>query len=76
MFVYFEKEELVNTPSLKDGINHATETQYRKEGINFIRNMGEKLSLGYNTIATAVVYFQRFYMAHSFKEFPLYVSVE
>ncbi|XP_051155919.1 cyclin-K-like isoform X2 [Leptopilina boulardi] len=74
MFVYFEKEELVNTPSLRDGINGETETQYRKEGINFIRNMGEKLSLGYNTIATAVVYFQRFYMAHSFTEFPLYIT--
>lgn len=74
MFVYFEKEELVNTPSFRDGINGETEMQYRKEGINFIRNMGEKLSLGYNTIATAVVYFQRFYMAHSFSEFPLYIT--
>lgn len=30
--------------------------------------------LGHNTIATGVVYFHRFYMFHSFKTFPRYVT--
>lgn len=32
------------------------------------------MDLGYNTMATGVVYFHRFYMFHSFKQFPRYVT--
>lgn len=32
------------------------------------------MSLGHNTVATGVVYFHRFYMYHSFKTFPPYVT--
>lgn len=28
----------------------------------------------YDTLATGIIYFHRFYMFHSFKQFPRYVS--
>ncbi|XP_034946387.1 cyclin-K-like isoform X2 [Chelonus insularis] len=71
---YFEKEELKNTPSIQDGIDYETECRYRKEGARFIIDTGSKMDLGYNTMATGVVYFHRFYMFHSFKQFPRYVT--
>ncbi|XP_012283995.1 cyclin-K [Orussus abietinus] len=71
---YYEKKELRNTPSIQDGINYETECRYRKEGARFIIDTGTKMDLGYNTMATGVVYFQRFYMFHSFKSFPRYVT--
>ncbi|XP_033230892.1 cyclin-K-like [Belonocnema kinseyi] len=74
MWRYYEREELINTPSFKDGIDAKTEFRYRSEGVKFIRFIGAKMDLGYNTIATGVVFFHRFYMAHSFKDFPRYVT--
>ena len=71
---YYEKSELRNTPSIQDGIDYETECRYRKEGARFIIDIGSKMDLGYNTMATGVVYFHRFYMFHSFKSFPRYVS--
>lgn len=71
---YYEKKELRNTPSIQDGIDYETECRYRKEGARFIIDTGTKMDLGYNTMATGVVYFHRFYMFHSFKNFPRYVS--
>uniref|UniRef100_A0A1B6BWG7 Cyclin-K n=1 Tax=Clastoptera arizonana TaxID=38151 RepID=A0A1B6BWG7_9HEMI len=73
-FWYFEKKELRNTPSILDGIEYETECRYRKEGARFIIDTGTKMDLGYNTMATGVVYFHRFYMYHSFKNFPRYVT--
>ena len=32
------------------------------------------MDLGYNTKATGVIYFHRFYMFHSFRQFPRYVT--
>lgn len=43
-------------------------------GARFIIDTGSKMDLGYNTTATGVVYFHRFYMFHSFKQFPRYVT--
>ncbi|XP_020294431.1 cyclin-K [Pseudomyrmex gracilis] len=71
---YYEKKELRNTPSIQDGIDYETECRYRKEGARFIIDTGTKMDLGYNTMATGVVYFHRFYMFHSFKTFPRYVT--
>ncbi|XP_065337179.1 cyclin-K isoform X1 [Cloeon dipterum] len=69
---YYDKKELRNTPSIQDGIDFDTESRYRKEGARFIIDTGTKMDLGYNTIATGVVYFHRFYMFHSFRAFPRY----
>ncbi|KAJ9582475.1 hypothetical protein L9F63_003168, partial [Diploptera punctata] len=71
---YYEKKELRNTPSIQDSIDYETECRYRKEGARFIIDTGTKMDLGYNTMATGVVYFHRFYMFHSFRSFPRYVT--
>nr|CAD7426588.1 unnamed protein product [Timema monikensis] len=72
---YYEKKELRNTPSIQDGIDYDAECRYRKEGARFIIDTGTKMDLGYNTMATGVVYFHRFYMFHSFRSFPRYEEV-
>lgn len=71
---YYDKKELRRTPSIQDGIDYETECRYRKEGARFIIDTGSKMDLGYNTMATGVVYFHRFYMFHSFQQFPRHVT--
>ncbi|XP_053604349.1 cyclin-K [Plodia interpunctella] len=71
---YYDKKDLQNTPSFRDAINNETENRYRKEGARFIIDTGSKMDLGYNTVATGVVYFHRFYMFHSFRTFPRYIT--
>ncbi|KAH8415239.1 hypothetical protein KR215_010767 [Drosophila sulfurigaster] len=71
---YYDKKELRETPSILDGVTYDTERRYRKEGARFIMECGTKMGLGHNTMATGVVYFHRFYMFHSFKSFPRYVT--
>ncbi|XP_070492261.1 cyclin-K isoform X2 [Chironomus tepperi] len=71
---YFEKEELKNTPSRKDNVEFDTERRYRREATNFIKECGNLMGLGYSTIHTAIVYLHRFYMFHSFKTFPRFVT--
>ncbi|XP_055857176.1 cyclin-K [Episyrphus balteatus] len=71
---YYDKKDLKVTPSIQDGISFETERRYRKEGARFIMNCGTQMGLGHNTMATGVVYFHRFYMFHTFKNFPRYVT--
>lgn len=71
---FYEPEDLKNTPSMKDGIDEGTEARYRREGARFIIEAGTAMKLRYDTMATGVVYFHRFYMFHSFKEFPRYLT--
>lgn len=71
---YYDKKDLKVTPSIQDGISFETERRYRKEGARFIMNCGTQMGLGHNTMATGVVYFHRFYMFHTFKSFPRYVT--
>lgn len=71
---YYEKRQLKNTPSIRDGLDFDTEQRYRKEGARFIMECGTKMGLGHNTMATGVVYFHRFYVFQSFKSFPRYVT--
>lgn len=71
---YYDKKDLQTTPSFRDGISNDTENRYRKEGARFIIDTGSKMDLGYNTVATGVVYFHRFYMFHSFRTFPRYIT--
>ncbi|XP_064623143.1 cyclin-K-like isoform X2 [Lineus longissimus] len=71
---YYEKRDLRYTPSYKDGIDPETEARYRREGARFIIDTGTKMGLRYDTCATGVVYFHRFYMFHSFREFHRYVT--
>lgn len=71
---YFERKEIKHSPSFLDGIDSTTESRYRREGARFIIDAGTKMGLRYDTCATGVVYFHRFYMFHSFKEFYRYVT--
>ena len=71
---YYDKKDLKNTPSYLAGLESETETRYRREGARFIQEVGKTLNLRHDTMATASVYFHRFYMFHSFIEFPRYVS--
>lgn len=71
---YYDKKDLKNTPSVREGLDFETERRYRKEGARFIMHCGTAMGLGHNTMATGVVYFHRFYMFHSFKSFPRYVT--
>ncbi|XP_071041779.1 cyclin-K isoform X4 [Parasteatoda tepidariorum] len=71
---YYEKKDLKRTPSIVDGIDVDKENRYRREGARFIINVGTKMGLRYDTMATGVVYFHRFYMFHSFRTFPRYVT--
>uniref|UniRef100_A0A6B2E8Y8 Cyclin-K n=1 Tax=Phlebotomus kandelakii TaxID=1109342 RepID=A0A6B2E8Y8_9DIPT len=71
---YYEKKDLRNTPSAKDGIDYDTERRYRKEGARFIMECGTAMELVHITMATGIVYFHRFYMFHSFRTFPHYVT--
>lgn len=71
---YYDKKELRNTPSIRDGLEFETERRYRKEGTRFIMECGTEMILGHHTIATGAVYFHRFYMFHTFQEFPRYVT--
>lgn len=71
---YYDKSELSRSPSFLEGISAETESRYRKEGARFIIDTGTLMDLGYSTTATGVVYFHRFYMLHSFRTFPRYVT--
>ncbi|XP_050438317.1 cyclin-K isoform X2 [Adelges cooleyi] len=73
-FWYFDKDELLQTASAQEGLSNELEYRYRQEGARFIIDAGTKMDLGYNTMATGVVYFHRFYMYHSFKTFPRYLT--
>ncbi|XP_046849420.1 cyclin-K-like [Xenia sp. Carnegie-2017] len=72
---YFSKDKILNrTPSRSNGVDYPTECRYRREGCRFIMDMGNKLGLRYDTMATGVIYFHRFYMKQSFKTFPRWVT--
>lgn len=64
---YFMKEELENSPSVRDGLTREEERRLRKKSCAFIREVGKKLNLPQLTIATATVFFHRYYTRHSFK---------
>ncbi|XP_048585659.1 cyclin-K-like [Nematostella vectensis] len=70
----FTHDGLNRTPSRLDGIDYATECRYRREGTRFIMECGNKMGLRYDTMATGAVYFHRFYMIQSFKNFPRWVT--
>ncbi|XP_060947436.1 cyclin-K isoform X1 [Limanda limanda] len=71
---YWDKKDLAHTPSQSEGLDSATEARYRREGARFIFDVGTRLGLHYDTLATGIIYFHRFYMFHSFKQFPRYVT--
>lgn len=68
----FSKSELADTPSREDGVSVDEEKRLREEGARFIYDIGKKLRMPQLTVATACVFFHRFFMYRSFKEFSPY----
>ena len=42
---YFDKSDLLNTPSLRDGIELERESRYRREGARFLMDLGNQMGL-------------------------------
>ncbi|XP_017884722.1 cyclin-T isoform X2 [Ceratina calcarata] len=66
---YFTKEQLINTPSRRCGIDADKELSYRQQAANFIQDMGQRLVVSQLCINTAIVYMHRFYVFHSLSQF-------
>jgi protein BUR2 len=62
---YFTDAELAATPSVADGLPIVEEKTRRAKAVNFIIQAGILLKLPQLTLATASVFFHRFYMRHS-----------
>jgi cyclin T len=63
----FTNEELESLPSIKDGFTKQQELEYRRITCAFIQECGIALKIPQLAIATASVFFHRFYVLHSFK---------
>lgn len=61
----FTEAELASAPSVLDGLPAAEERCRRAKGVNFIVQAGILLKLPQLTLATASVFFHRFYMRRS-----------
>ncbi|KAI5858526.1 cyclin-like protein [Tricharina praecox] len=68
----FAEEELLQTPSVLDGISPESEREMRSKGCNFITQLGIQLKLPQLTLATASTYLHRFYMQNSLKKHHYY----
>lgn len=70
---YFTKQELARAPSVMEpNMNDAKVKTLLKKAIEFLQKTGMSLRLPQLTIATAVVYFQRFYVVHSLKRYDIF----
>ncbi|KAF0917287.1 hypothetical protein E2562_017463 [Oryza meyeriana var. granulata] len=68
---YLTDEQLLDSPSRKDGIDEATETALRVYGCDLIQESGILLKLPQAVMATAQVLFHRFYCKKSFVRFSV-----
>ncbi|KAG0082665.1 hypothetical protein BGZ92_011510 [Podila epicladia] len=68
----FKKEDLYRTPSAQNNIGFREEKESRSKGVLFIITVGMHLKLPQLTMATAALFFHRFYMRHSLTRFKFY----
>jgi hypothetical protein len=61
----FTNEEINNSPSILDGVAPIEERCRRAKGVNFLVQAGILLKIPQLTLATASVFFHRFYMRYS-----------
>ncbi|KAJ0424100.1 cyclin-like protein [Aspergillus carlsbadensis] len=66
----FTNEELTRAPSQLDGMKMEQENVSRSKGVSFITQVGIMLKLPQLTLATAAVYFHRFFMRYSMVDLP------
>ncbi|KAI6238068.1 hypothetical protein M3Y99_00734100 [Aphelenchoides fujianensis] len=72
----FELHEIENTPSRRAGISDADEEKARKDSVMMIYELSRELKLAiHGPGASACVYFHRFYMFHSMREYPTRIAV-
>lgn len=57
-------------PSRRDGMTAADDMRNRSQAAAFIQDIGQRVRVSQLCINTAVVYMQRFYLYHSFAQFP------
>ncbi|POS84405.1 hypothetical protein EPUL_003681 [Erysiphe pulchra] len=58
----FTEDEVMSSPCILDGLDPAEERSRRAKGVNFITQAGILLKLPQLTIATASIFFHRFFM--------------
>jgi protein BUR2 len=63
----FTEEELLQAPSIADGMPAEEERTLRRKGVNFILQVGMMLKLPQTTLSTAAVFFNRYLMRKSLK---------
>ncbi|KAF3638850.1 Cyclin-L1-1 [Capsicum annuum] len=66
---YLSEDQLINSPSRKDGIGEVTEINLRIDGCDLIHESGIFLRLPQAVIATGQVLFHRFYCKKLFTHF-------
>uniref|UniRef100_A0A7E4ZZA9 Cyclin-K n=1 Tax=Panagrellus redivivus TaxID=6233 RepID=A0A7E4ZZA9_PANRE len=67
----FSPEELGNSPSRREGMSAEQEQDLRRAGCGILWQIGISMKLSEQpTLSTACSFFHRFYMFHSFKEYP------
>jgi protein BUR2 len=67
----FSKEEIADSPSRVDHVSVEEENECRKGASMFIQTVGLQLRLPQLTIATALLFYHRFFALHSLKQYPL-----
>jgi protein BUR2 len=68
----FTEEDLLQAPSILDGMPAEEERTLRRKGVNFILQVGMMLKLPQTTLSTAAVFFNRYLMRKSLKPHPGY----
>ena len=63
----FTEDELLQTPSIVDGMAVEEERTLRRKGVGFILQVGMMLKLPQTTLSTAAVFFNRYLMRMSLK---------
>ena len=63
----FTEEELLQAPSIADGMPAEEEQTLRRKGVQFILQVGMMLKLPQTTLSTAAVFFNRYLMRMSLK---------
>ncbi|KAI8331528.1 cyclin-like protein [Chlamydoabsidia padenii] len=68
----YSKDELLDTPSIADGITFEQEQMDRTKGCHYLLAVAARLNLPQLVVATATTFFHRFFMRHSMKRFHIY----
>jgi hypothetical protein len=67
----FTREEIENSPSRVDQVSREEEDECRKGASVFIQSVGVQLRLPQLTMATALLFYHRFFALRSLKQYPL-----